>query len=472
MSKMAKLSFPKKPLIMCLIFLLFILIFLPTINAKILVNERNIKSLTKTTKLLCNSYRLIKNDLSDFTKLEPKWVKFWGGNRIERESKIAIDKESGFIYIAGNTKSFNNFVQPFLLKYDINGKLLWYKILFEQEGNVFGIDVKNGFIYLTGLRFISNSDTDVFIAKYNGKGDRIWFDTWGGNYCDIGFDVACYENYVFVVGRTSSYGKGCSDILLLKYEDKGASCKLVWYKTWGCQEDDEALAIVTDGKDIYICGSTEYASKGASHDGLLLKFDLSTKKFSLLYTWSKDDYDQLRDLVLYEDHIFAVGWTRSLEHGYDIIVLSYNLKSAEIEWNKTWGELDANIAYGVTHSENYIFVTGEVIENKGFSQERAAIVLKFRLDGALEWSKVWGKIFFAGGEDIAFYQGNFYVVGNAFHFFKKYTDVFIIECNKDGGKFLRNSVFLSFYHTIYRLFGQMPNWIVSRSSGEIFYRNF
>ena len=327
---------------------LLLFLSLATISAgAIVVKNVEHDGLSKSilSKKLHGVDEIVTNDLSDLQKLKPKWSQFWGGDHMEKESKIYVDKKQGYVYVSGNTRSFNNFVQPFLLKYGLDGSLEWYRIVYDKEAFVYGLYAEGGNIYLTGLVVKSKADTDVFLAKYNANGEKIWFDTWGGDYCDIGFDVICYKNTVYVCGRTSSYGKGYSDVLLLKYKDNGSSCKLVWYKTWGCGEDDEANALTSDGSSLYLCGTSEYPSKGASHDGMLLKFDLSTNKFSLLYSWDGGDYDKFMDVIFYKNHVFIVGWAQNFKHAYEIILVSYNLESSKPEWNINWGECQTNIAY-------------------------------------------------------------------------------------------------------------------------------
>ncbi|HEX08468.1 MAG TPA: hypothetical protein ENG38_01500 [Thermoplasmatales archaeon] len=424
----------KSMIILTTLLVSFFLVVLNT-HAMVIKNAKTDKfPRTTLSSRLIEPDEVVTNDLSDFPKLKPKWSQFWGGDHIERESKIFVDKEQGYIYVSGNTKSFNGFVQPFLLKYDLNGKLKWYKIVYNKEAFVYGLYVKDGSIYLTGLVVKSKVDTDVFVAKYNAEGEKLWFDTWGGDYCDIGFDIIHHKNAVYVCGRTSSYGKGCSDVLLLKYKDNDNSCNLIWYKTWGCGEDDEAIAITSDGESLYLCGSTEYPSKGGSHDGMVLKFDLSTNKFSLVYSWDGNDYDEFMDLLFYKDHVFAVGWTQSLQHAYDIILIGYDLRSSKLDLSINWGVCQTNIAYGIDCYEDYIFIAGEVSESSGFHMERAAVILKISIEGDIEWGKIWGKKYFAGAEDIALSDGDFYVTGRAFPLFKRYTDIFIFRCDKDGGK--------------------------------------
>lgn len=134
--------------------------------------KHNVLSKSILSKKLHGVDEIVANDLSDLQKLKPKWSHFWGGDHMERESKIYVDKEQRYIYVSGNTRSFNNFVQPFLLKYGLDGSLEWYRIVYDKEAFVYGLYADGENIYITGLVVKSKVDTDVFLAKYNVNGEK------------------------------------------------------------------------------------------------------------------------------------------------------------------------------------------------------------------------------------------------------------------------------------------------------------
>jgi len=301
------------------------------------------------------------------------------GDLHEGDCQIAVDTTNDCLYVSGNSMSLSNSMRPFLVKYDSNGEKLWEKTFFDCEGAVFSLTVENGYVYATGLIFSSSTNIDAFITKYDSNGEKIWFKKWDGSSCDIGFSVLCIDNTVYVAGRTV-YNPASNDVLLLCFRDTGSACKFLWDKIWGDDKDDVALGIGFYDRALYLCGTT-MGINGDTHDGLLLKYDISNDKLTIFDVWSTSDYDQFQDVVVKKNSLFVTGWTKGFSHEYDIVLLKYDLKTNHCEWERVWGELDRNIGFGVTASEDYVFVAGEITAHTGILEKAACIVLKFDFDG-------------------------------------------------------------------------------------------
>ncbi len=422
------------------VLLLLVVIFIPTLQAENITVKKPLSPIMKKTiffhnkglfKKLISSF--FKTDIDDFQEIKPKWVNYWGGDRHEGDCQIAVGRDNNCIYVSGNSMSFSDSMRPFLVKYDLNGKKLWDKTIFEQEGAVFSITAENDYVYAAGLIFSSSDNIDVFITKYDQNGNKIWFKKWDDSSCDIGFSILCVKNTIYVAGRTI-HKQGSNDVLLLCFKDKGSTCKLSWSKIWGGDKDDVAIGMAFYNHDLYICGTTMGLDGRDTHDGLLLKFDTSDvdSKPAIFDIWSTQDYDQFHDVAVKDDSLFVVGWTQGYSHEYDIVLLKYNLETKQLEWQRIWGELENNIGYGLSISDDNVFVVGEIHEFNGITEKGACIVLKFDFEGTLIWSKIWGKKIFAHGEDIQFYLDNLYVGGRCIPGFKSYTDVFVFNCDKNG----------------------------------------
>lgn len=430
----------KKIYVMFITGVLLLIVFIPITNAKYIIVQKSpsFDSVIKKSgffhsKMIFKKlfFSLFKTGIDDFQQIKPKWVSYWGERLPEGDCQIAVDPDNNYVYVSGNSMSFSDSMRPFLVKYDLSGKEIWSKILFDQEGAVFSVTTERGYVYATGLVYTSAGDTDVFIVKYNSVGDKIWFKKWDGSSCDIGFSVLCVGDRIYVAGRTV-YKYTSFDVLLLCFRDEGSTCELMWFKIWGGDKDDVALGMTFYDNKLYLCGTTMGLNGKDTHDSLLLKFDASNDKFVVFDIWSTDDYDQFQDIVVRDGSLFVVGWTQGLSHDYDIVLLKYNLETEQREWGRTWGEVMDNIGFGVTVSNDHVYVVGELCDFSGMIEKRACVVLKFDFDGVLIWSKTWGKNVFAGGNDITFYLGNLYVCGSCIPGFKQYSDVFVFKCDKNG----------------------------------------
>jgi len=436
----------KKIFVLILVFILLLLNIIPTTNAGYLKEQKASKNIIKKSdffpirtifqKLF---YGLFKTGIDDFQEIKPIWTNYWGGDFHEGDCQIAVDPDNNCIYLLGNSMSFSDYMCPFLVKYNLDGKKQWETILFYQVGGAYSVAVEKGYVYVTGLIFSSSKNTDVFITKYDSEGNKIWFKKWDGSSFDVGYSVLCVGNTLYVGGITvSDSGYNSNDALLLCFEDKGSTCDLLWYKTWDGGKDDSAQGIALYKHYLYICGTTrDVNGKISRDDGLLLRYDTSNPdgKLVVFDIWSTKEYDKFHDVVVHDDSLFVVGWTQGFSHEYDIVLLKYNLKTKQREWQRVWGELDDNIGYGVAVGDSHVFVVGEIRDFSGVTEKSACIVLKFDFDGDLVWSKIWGKKVYAHGEDIQFYSDNLYVGGrHARPDFKSYNDVFVFKCNKNGGR--------------------------------------
>lgn len=401
-----------------------------------------------------NSKPCVQSSWDEFSKIRTRWVDFWGGNRHEMDSKIAVDHQNNYIYVTVNSLSFADFMRSFLLKYNHRGRQLWNIKISDKHSKAKDICINNGFIYVTGLLYRTEENIDVFVAKYDTNGEQIWFKKWDKSEVDIGDTIVCNNDDVYVGGRMLDNEQSSQDVLLLHYLDRGTTCQLVKYKTWGGEKDDIIRDMAFSNNNLYLCGTTMGDPAGGSHDAVLLYFDTSdpVSNIKLFNIWREKDYDQLEGVVVRDNYLMVVGWSKSFSHKYDIVILKYNLADHELVWEKIWGKKDCNLAYGITYGDNYFYLTGEMIERGAVSEEKATLVIKFDSDGTIKWSKIWGKSYFAAGEDIQFFDGNLHVVGAGSPIGEGYLDAFLFTCNKEGKKALTKSVFSFVFQDLQALF--------------------
>ncbi|MFW9897296.1 MAG: hypothetical protein ACFFD7_15945 [Candidatus Thorarchaeota archaeon] len=180
-----------------------------------------------------------------------------------------------------------------------------------------------------------------------------WQKTWGGSDNDILHKmVVDSTGYFYIGGETWSYGKGSSDLLLVKMNKTFSQ-----YTTWGGTESEKFGGMVIDSNEsIYIAGST--SSYGAGEDDvILLKYN---KNLTLEWnrTWGENSSDLCLGITIDSlDNIYLTGITNS--PNYDVFLAKYNY-SGNIQWNKTWSTEDNNITEKVSSilidSSDHIFL--------------------------------------------------------------------------------------------------------------------
>ncbi len=163
--------------------------------------------------------------------------------------------------------------------------------LFETDQTI-GRDVisdDNHNIYVIGNIFNSSKNAyDVLLCEYNSLGSMIWNTSWGGELNDYVYvlDINSTSAEIYMVGRTASYGVcGSDDIFLLSYDSFGNLQRNI---TWGGEYSDVGYDIKCDSNFIYICGYTN--SFSSSEDIVVLKYNTSyLLEWDKIYSTSETD---------------------------------------------------------------------------------------------------------------------------------------------------------------------------------------
>ena len=137
----------------------------------------------------------------------------------------------------------------------------------EDFDDAFGMIGDGPYLYVVGLT-LSFGGSHIFLLKYNLDGTLLWETTWGGTGAESSRSLAVTgDGDILVVGKTTAYGQGKHDIVLLRYAPDDS---LRWFQTWGGPEIETAHGIVVDGQHAYIAGET-YSFGQGKNDALLIK---------------------------------------------------------------------------------------------------------------------------------------------------------------------------------------------------------
>lgn len=263
-----------------------------------------------------------------------------------------------------------------------------YGEVWGEEKNDYGHDIainSEDNVYIVGdTANFGEGDEDVVLIKLNEKGGEDWKRTWGGKALDNGWGMTVdSEDNLYLTGRTISFGKGCNDVILLKYSKSG---DLLLNKTWGRNMEDIGYDIVVDSnQNIYIVGyKSDFVSYNTIYDMLIIKFDSSGNElWNVTFGKSSKD-DGARAIALdSQDNLYVTGYTYSHSKSMyaNLILLKYD-SSGTLLWNKTHGvsnknEIGSDIIIG---SNDNVFITGY--------RGSQAVLLKYNNNGDLIWESV------------------------------------------------------------------------------------
>lgn len=344
---------------------------------------------------------------------EVEWSKTFGGSADDKGSDIIQTTDGGYA-ILGSSFSNDEDVSGnhgqndyWLAKLDASGNISWQKS-FGYQGADYGISViqtSNSGYLITGVLDVTASNGegntsknsnkhaggDYWAVKLDASGTIEWSKYYGGLFTDTPESIVETEDNEFIiVGGSDSMDTdissniGSYDFWVIKISATGA---IVWEKSFGGDEIDEAWSITKSGDgNFIIAGDTRSNDVDVSNN--LGAADLWLIKISTNgeLLWEKSiggtSFDVARDISPTQDGGFLVaGSSRSND-----IDVSENKgqndawavkidSNGTIEWEKAVGGTNIDFAYGIVELNNKkVIVVGDttsndedIIENKGFT---------------------------------------------------------------------------------------------------------
>jgi hypothetical protein len=346
----------------------------------------------------------------------------------------------------------------FVVKYDLNGNVLWAKsaggaaldIIADNIGNIFITGTFQSSTITFGTTTLTNSGAeDMFIAKYDTSGNVIWAKSAGGNSVDQGSSIASDGvGNTFVTGWFASssitFGSitlinassGLIELFIVKYDANG---NVVWANRASGRAGGTCITVDGVGNS-YVSGnftgssvtfgSTVINNSGGSNDDIFIaKYDISGTP-----VWAKaiggSAFDYVNGLVSDSNgNTYLTGWFQSPSIAVGSITLTnsgvsemfvakFNTNGNSV-WAKSYagGGLTGNIA--VDANEN-TFITGSfanssmtfgnmTLTNAG---NENLFIAKYDASGNTVWAKSAGGASYDSGKDIAINgDGSIYLVG-------------------------------------------------------------
>ncbi len=269
--------------------------------------------------------------------------------------------------------------------------------------------------------------------KTSPEFENLWQMAYGGDDRDRAFGVVpLKDGGAMVAGLSRSYGKGRSDMLVVKLDKQG---KTIWRSSYGGKKKDYANAITrtSDGNFIAV-GSSESFSEGGDLDVYVVKFDTEGKR-----AWQKnfggDEKDEAKAVVAVGGGgVLVAGYTESYGKGRRDVYILYIDKNGKEIWSKAIGGKEEDDAYAITLTADGGFVVAGGTESYGAGRSDF-YMLKFDGDGKFLWDKVYGE----ENEDVihaitATPEGGFVVAGKTSSFGSKHSDIDIIKYDKKGNQ--------------------------------------
>jgi len=272
-------------------------------------------------------------------KLDPAgeriWKRYLGGTDFDWPNEV-IETSDGNYVIAGYTRDLDTKSNNALIfKLDRNGKGIWSHTYGGDKGDEACsiIETSDGGLAVAGYSFsYSKGGSDIWILRLDAAGKKIWQKNYGGLDSERGHSIVeTKDGGFFVGGFTRSYGKGKSDMLVLKLDKEGNG---VWKKNFGGEESEvvEAVAQTKDG-DLIIAGWTSSEGKGKL-DAMEIKMDDEGNR-AWTKTFGGAENDVVFDVAVTDDDgLVLTGYSASFGHGNQQVWVLRLDPMGEVEWQK------------------------------------------------------------------------------------------------------------------------------------------
>ena len=247
-----------------------------------------------------------------------------------------------------------------------------------------------------------------------------WRATWAAPRLadNRGFAVRATADAVYTAGVTGSHGEGAGDLFLLRYDLTGG---LVWERTWGGFELDQAQGIALDETGIWIVGA--HTTDDGIVQAALLRYshagDLLVER-----TWSMGVADLAQAISVTGDAVYVAGLTHPTRPNRDLFVSRLTL-AGDVVWTRTIDGGGWDEAWDVVADGAEVTVAGYT---SAADTSQALLTVLDTADGHTVRQTTWGGEANDEARAIALTSDAIYVTGGAQE--GRSTDVFVARFDR------------------------------------------
>ena len=201
---------------------------------------------------------MVKTTAPQFSGPEVEWIHTFKSILNDRAYYVDQTTDGGYIITGSTVVTPPGFTEMLLVKTDGNGEESWRQHFPIDMTNLYGTVVHQtmdgGFIIVGSVGYTYL--WDVLVTKADANGDLVWQKTFGkSDKTDHGMDILqTSDGGYMVLGSTSSYGQGSSDLWLVKLTADGTE---QWNKTVGGATFDDPVSFTKTNDGYVIVGQTD-----------------------------------------------------------------------------------------------------------------------------------------------------------------------------------------------------------------------
>jgi len=295
-----------------------------------------------------------------------EWDETFGEEEADVARSIIQTKDGGYAVVGSIWTKYVRKRDFWLIKLGENGNKEWEKTFDKDEHDIAYsiIQTKDGGYAIaggTGKRFWG--EVNCWVIKLDAKGNVEWNNDFG----EIGWDeiysiIQTKDGGFIAAGSTWSKGAGRGDVWVVKLDRSGY---LVWIKTFGGSDYDEARSIIQTEDGSYAIAGFTISEDTGDRDVWVIKLDKEGNKI-----WDKTlggtSEDWANSIIQTNNGDYMVaGWTKSMGAGKtDVWIIKLN-KRGDLVWDRAFGGSEDDEAHSIIQTEDGGYAVAGWTESKG-----------------------------------------------------------------------------------------------------------
>ena len=295
-----------------------------------------------------------------------EWDEVFGEKGTDIANSIIQTRDGGYAVAGSIWTIYASKQDIWAIKLDENGNIEWGKTFDEDENDIAYsiIQTKDGGYAVAGSTGVRVwGETNCWVIKLDAKGNMEWDNNFGGTGWDEIYSIIQTKDGSFITtGCVWSKGAGRGDVRVAKLNKRG---NLVWDKTFGGSENDEAHSIIQTNDGGYAVAGFTVLEDTGDRDFWVIKLDKDGNK-----VWDKTlggtSEDWANSIIQNKngDYIVA-GWTKSMGAGKTDVWIVKLDKRGNLVWDKTFGGSENDEAHSIIQTDDGGYAVAGWTKSKG-----------------------------------------------------------------------------------------------------------